>query len=174
MDEILQDISKAVAAIGRIDGVPTLLAVLCETTGMGFAAVVRVTEKIWTVCAVQDDLQLGIKTGAPFALRTNLAFETQSSRAPIIVEHTSTDPRYPPAADSRVWNAGDPIPEDRIGKIFQPFWRHSVSTSRNGLGLGLHICSQIVRAHGAKSPLHRPRRTARYSPRVCHWVRYRK
>jgi hypothetical protein len=45
MDEILQDISKAVAAIGRIDGAPTLLAVLCETTGMRFAAVVRVTEK---------------------------------------------------------------------------------------------------------------------------------
>jgi hypothetical protein len=49
-----------------------------------------------------------------------------------------------------VWNAGEPIPEDSIGKIFQPFWRHSVSTSRTGLGLGLHICSQIVRAHGGQ------------------------
>jgi signal transduction histidine kinase len=375
MDEILQDTSKAVAAIGRIDCVPTLLAVLRETTGMGFAAVVRVTEKVWTVCAVQDDLQLGIKTGAPFALRTNLAFESQCSRAPIVVEHASTDPRYPPAADSKiypvesyisvpiflpngryfgnlcafdprplsvsaphvismfirfatliasqlehqlehehehmallderttgelreqfiailghdlrnplhavyassdmlqrklvdpdllvlaariktnvnrmsaliddvldfargrlgggieleltevqnistglntviqelqdaqpgckilfsisvdrpvrcdlgrlqqvasnllanaithgqadtpvkftahadekhlileVWNAGEPIPEDKIGKIFQPFWRHSVSASRHGLGLGLYICSQIVRAHGGQ------------------------
>ncbi len=103
MDEILQDISKAVAAIGRINSVPTLLAVLRETTGMRFAAVVRVTEKIWTVCAVQDDLQLGIKAGAPFALRTNLAFESQSSREPIIVEHASTDSRYPPAAGSRIY-----------------------------------------------------------------------
>jgi hypothetical protein len=34
MDEILQDNSKGVAAIRRIDGVPTLLAVLRETTGM--------------------------------------------------------------------------------------------------------------------------------------------
>ena len=46
-----------------------------------------------------------------------------------------------------VWNAGEPIPTASVDKIFEPFWRHSVSTSRNGLGLGLHICSQIVRAH---------------------------
>jgi signal transduction histidine kinase len=46
-----------------------------------------------------------------------------------------------------VWNAGEPIPPESIDKIFQPFWRHSVSANRNGLGLGLHICSQIVRAH---------------------------
>ncbi len=46
-----------------------------------------------------------------------------------------------------VWNAGGPIPAESLDKIFEPFWRHSVSASRNGLGLGLHICSQIVRAH---------------------------
>jgi signal transduction histidine kinase len=46
-----------------------------------------------------------------------------------------------------VWNAGAPIPAESLSKIFEPFWRHSVSRSRNGLGLGLHICSQIVRAH---------------------------
>jgi signal transduction histidine kinase len=46
-----------------------------------------------------------------------------------------------------VWNAGEPIPTESLSKIFEPFWRHSVAHSRNGLGLGLHICSQIVRAH---------------------------
>lgn len=46
-----------------------------------------------------------------------------------------------------VLNAGDPIPAQSLSKIFEPFWRHSVSASRNGLGLGLHICAQIVRAH---------------------------
>lgn len=48
-----------------------------------------------------------------------------------------------------VWTAGEPIPAESLGKICEPFWRHSVSASRNGLGLGLHICSQIVRAHHA-------------------------
>jgi signal transduction histidine kinase len=49
-----------------------------------------------------------------------------------------------------VWNAGIPIPVASIDKIFEPFWRHSSSSARNGLGLGLHICSQIVRAHGGR------------------------
>jgi hypothetical protein len=46
-----------------------------------------------------------------------------------------------------VWNAGEPIPAESLDKIFEPFWQHSASAIRNGLGLGLHICSQIVRAH---------------------------
>jgi signal transduction histidine kinase len=100
---VLQDVSKAVGAIGRIDAVPTLLAVLREITGMRFAAVARVTENVWTVCAVQDGLQLGIEAGAPFVLRTNLAFQSQSTRAPIIVEQASTDPRYRTDAGSKAY-----------------------------------------------------------------------
>ena len=49
-----------------------------------------------------------------------------------------------------VWNAGDPIPPDSLDKIFEPFWRKSTSAHREGLGLGLHICSQIIRAHGGR------------------------
>jgi len=46
-----------------------------------------------------------------------------------------------------VWNHGIPIPPDCIGKIFLPFWRNHTGPHRHGLGLGLHICNQIVRAH---------------------------
>lgn len=47
-----------------------------------------------------------------------------------------------------VWNGGEPIPPENIDKICEPFWRESLSGNREGLGLGLYICSQIVRAHG--------------------------
>jgi signal transduction histidine kinase len=47
-----------------------------------------------------------------------------------------------------VWNSGEPIPPENIDKICEPFWRPSTTGNREGLGLGLYICSEIVRAHG--------------------------
>ncbi len=64
--------------------------------------------------------------------------------APIKVNVRNTDDEL----IVEVWNAGEPIPAESMDKIFQPFWRQSTAANRQGLGLGLHICSQIVRAHG--------------------------
>jgi phosphoserine phosphatase RsbU/P len=47
-----------------------------------------------------------------------------------------------------VANAGEPIPESAMPKLFEPFFRGDVRDSRQGLGLGLHIASQIAQAHG--------------------------
>jgi sigma-B regulation protein RsbU (phosphoserine phosphatase) len=46
-----------------------------------------------------------------------------------------------------VCNAGDPIPEEAMTRLFEPFFRGQVRVSRQGLGLGLHIASQIAKAH---------------------------
>ena len=45
-------------------------------------------------------------------------------------------------------NQGEPIPAASLGQVFGPFWRRSTASNRHGLGLGLFICSQIVKAHG--------------------------
>ena len=47
-----------------------------------------------------------------------------------------------------VANGGDPIPETARAKLFQPFFRGEVRPSQQGLGLGLHISSEIAKAHG--------------------------
>ncbi len=44
-----------------------------------------------------------------------------------------------------VHNEGEPIPPDRLDQVFAPFWRRTAS--REGLGLGLYICAQIVKSH---------------------------
>jgi len=47
-----------------------------------------------------------------------------------------------------VVNHGTPIPQAIIEKLFQPFFRGGAGESPQGLGLGLHIASEIAKAHG--------------------------
>jgi sigma-B regulation protein RsbU (phosphoserine phosphatase) len=51
-----------------------------------------------------------------------------------------------------IWvaNSGEPIPPAAMAKLFEPFFRGDVRDSRQGLGLGLHIASQIAQAHGGR------------------------
>jgi signal transduction histidine kinase len=228
-----EEIARDISAVSRLQAVPTLLEVLCETTGMRFAAVARVTEHTWTACAVKDDIQFGLKPGGQLDLDSTLCIESKRANVPIVIEQASTDGRYrqhhtpkiykiesyvslpivlpngryfgnlcaidpAPAKVARqhsvsskvrcdlgrvqqvasnlignalkhgapqspvkvsahaedsdfvlnVWHAGEPIPPENLDKICEPFWRPSTSGNREGLGLGLYICSQIVRAHG--------------------------
>jgi phosphoserine phosphatase RsbU/P len=49
-----------------------------------------------------------------------------------------------------VANGGEPIPAAAMKRLFEPFFRGDVRDSRQGLGLGLHIASQIAQAHGGR------------------------
>jgi signal transduction histidine kinase len=94
MGETPEEIASDIRAVGRISAVPTLLRVLCETTGMGFAAVARVSDETWTACAVADDIQFGLQPGGQLGLNTTLCVESRAARAPIVIDRASTDPRY--------------------------------------------------------------------------------
>jgi sigma-B regulation protein RsbU (phosphoserine phosphatase) len=45
-------------------------------------------------------------------------------------------------------NGGDPISESAMEKLFEPFFRGDHRPDQMGLGLGLHIASEIAKAHG--------------------------
>jgi sigma-B regulation protein RsbU (phosphoserine phosphatase) len=47
-----------------------------------------------------------------------------------------------------VANGGQPISEEAMAKLFQPFFRGDSGNDKQGLGLGLHIASEIAKAHG--------------------------
>jgi hypothetical protein len=89
-----EEIARDVAAVGRLQAVPTLLEVLCETTGMRFAAVARVTEKTWTACAVKDEIHFGLKPGSQLEIESTLCIESKRANDAIVIEHASADQRY--------------------------------------------------------------------------------
>lgn len=47
-----------------------------------------------------------------------------------------------------VANGGEAIPPRAIAHLFEPFYRSAADGRTEGLGLGLHIASEIARAHG--------------------------
>jgi signal transduction histidine kinase len=87
-------ISQDIAAIARIDAVPRLLKVLCETTGMGFAAVARVTDEQWVACAVEDRVAFGLVPGGELPVASTLCHDVRATDASIFIDHASQDPVF--------------------------------------------------------------------------------
>jgi len=83
-----------VTLISRIQAVPAMLRVVCETTGLRFAAVARVTDTHWMACAVDDRLGFGLAPGGELALHTTLCDELRDSHKPIVIDHASEDPGF--------------------------------------------------------------------------------
>jgi sigma-B regulation protein RsbU (phosphoserine phosphatase) len=62
-----------------------------------------------------------------------------------------------------VANAGEPIADATMEKLFEPFFRGNARASRQGLGLGLYIASQIAKAHGGMLTLASTSKETRFS-----------
>ncbi len=88
------DIDRDIAAVAGIAAVENILDVVCRITGMGFAAVARVTETHWTACAVRDEIGFGLPVGGELPLKTTLCDEIRDSREPIVFDDAQADPAY--------------------------------------------------------------------------------
>jgi signal transduction histidine kinase len=88
MDE---PIARDLAAVSRIDAVPTILEVVCRVTGMGFSAVARVTDDRWVACAVRDEIAFGLQPGGELALETTICNEIRQSGERVVIDHVAED-----------------------------------------------------------------------------------
>lgn len=89
-----QDFQSDVEAIGRLSAVPTILEVICRTTGMGFAAVARVTSDRWIACSVKDDIAFGLTPGGELKVETTICHEIRQSGEAVVIDHVAEDPAY--------------------------------------------------------------------------------
>ncbi|MBD8662912.1 MULTISPECIES: GAF domain-containing sensor histidine kinase [Rhizobium/Agrobacterium group] len=88
------DFQDDIDAVQRIGAVPTILDVVCRATGMGYAAVVRVTEDRWVACQVLDNIHFGLPAGGELPVETTLCHEVRQSRDVIVIDNVAEDPVY--------------------------------------------------------------------------------
>ena len=89
-DDFLAD----AAAIGRIPALAAILDVVCQATGMGFAAVARVTEQRWVACSVVNRTDLPVQAGGELRLETTICQEIRQHRQSVIIDDVSLDKVY--------------------------------------------------------------------------------
>ncbi|MFM0205208.1 GAF domain-containing sensor histidine kinase [Paraburkholderia fungorum] len=108
-DDEAAQITRDIETVRRIDAVPSILRLICKNTGMGFAAIARVTEQSWTACAVQDEVNFGLAPGGQLDLHTTLCFESRAARASIVIDNFGNDPVYKGHHTARIYNLGSYI-----------------------------------------------------------------
>jgi signal transduction histidine kinase len=91
---MLPDFSADIAAVQRTETVSRILEVVCRTTGMGFAAVARVTEERWIACAVRDEIQFGLQPGGELKVATTFCDEIRQSGEVVVIDHVAEDKVY--------------------------------------------------------------------------------
>lgn len=83
-----------IAAVNRIDVVPTILDTVCRATGMGFAAIARVTDQRWIACSVRDEINFGLTAGGELPLETTICHEIRQTGDAVIIGDVARDPAF--------------------------------------------------------------------------------
>jgi signal transduction histidine kinase len=81
-------------AITAVAAIPTILDVVCRTTGMGFAVVARVTADRWVACSVRDGIAFGLQPGGELKIETTICQEVRQHGEPVIINNVAEDPVY--------------------------------------------------------------------------------
>jgi signal transduction histidine kinase len=91
---VTESFTSDIAAIAGVNAVPVLLDIVCRSTGIGFAAVARVTESRWVACAVRDHAGFGLKPGDELQIETTICNEIRKTGQKIVIEDAAADPRF--------------------------------------------------------------------------------
>lgn len=88
------DLQADILAINSIPAIANILQVICNTTGMGFAAVARVTDEDWVACALLDNINFGLKPGGALKLETTICNEIRQHKTPVVIDHVANDEHF--------------------------------------------------------------------------------
>lgn len=91
MNDVEINLQDDVLAISRIPIIANIFEVICRTTGMGFAAVARVTEDRWIACSVRDEISFGLQPSGELSLETTICNEIRQHHKPVVIDNVKED-----------------------------------------------------------------------------------
>jgi signal transduction histidine kinase len=88
------DFQRDIDMIGASEAVPTILETVTLATGMGFAAVARVTNTRWVTCRAVDHIHFGLGPGDELEVESTLCHEVRQSEQEIVIADVQRDDQY--------------------------------------------------------------------------------
>ena len=86
--------AAAMTDLGDDPEIRSILADVCALTGMGFAAVARVTEQRWIACQVEDKIEFGLNPGDELAIKQTICDEVRDCGQAIFIDDVTADPNW--------------------------------------------------------------------------------
>ena len=87
-------IQADIEAINRIPITNSILEIVCNITGMGFAAIARVTNKKWVACSIRDTIAFGLQPGGELVLESTICNVIRQCHQPVVIDNVDTDEEY--------------------------------------------------------------------------------
>lgn len=91
MDDAEHDFQDDIAAVAGNAQVQVILETIQLVTGMGFAAVARVTDSRWITCRTVDNIAFGLLPGDELDIKTTLCHEVHQADREILIDDVATD-----------------------------------------------------------------------------------
>ena len=90
----MPELAAASIALGDDDRLRAILREICDATGMGFAAVARVTEQRWIACQVEDRIDFGLDPGGELKVKETICDEIRDSGEAVVFDDASADIKW--------------------------------------------------------------------------------
>ena len=94
MKELDPNMLADVEIINNLSISSVLLENVCKITGMGFAAIARVTPEKWVACGVRDEIKFGLMPGGELQVDTTICHEIRQGGNEVVIDDVDKDEFY--------------------------------------------------------------------------------
>ena len=91
---MVSELVSECVALADDERLRAMLREICDTTGMGFSAVARVTQKRWIACLVEDRIAFGLDPGDELKIHETICDEIRDSGEAVVFDDASDDIKW--------------------------------------------------------------------------------